>query len=212
MRIDPKPAPFAPRLLAVALALALPLAAPLAGGGPEAKTEKVDMAEMMKRAERYTKPGEAHRWLERFLGEWETEFRVTMHGAPSNPERGTARATWLIEGRWLKIEGEGTLMGAPARSFFLLGYDNFKMSYVTAAVQSIDTALTTSEGDLDPKTGALVTYGTLDEYLTGEHDKMVKYVWRFRNADTFVLEVHDLPIGESDTQVVEVVHRRKPGR
>ena len=56
---------------------------------------------------------------------------------------------------------------------------------------------------------ALVTYGTIDEYLTGEHDKMVKYVWRFRGDDAMTFEVHDLPIGESNTKVVEVTFKRK---
>jgi serine/threonine protein kinase len=49
---------------------------------------------------------------------------------------------------------------------------------------------------------------TLDEYLTGEVAKMVKYVWRFESADRFVIEVHDLPIGENNTKVFEIVHTR----
>ena len=48
----------------------------------------------------------------------------------------------------------------------------------------------------------------LDEYLTGEHDKMVKYAWRFLSPDEMVLEVHDLHIGEQDTMVLETRYRR----
>ena len=47
----------------------------------------------------------------------------------------------------------------------------------------------------------LIYYGTIDEYLTGEHDKMVKTVWRFPSADELVMEVHDLAIGATGTQV-----------
>jgi hypothetical protein len=54
-------------------------------------------------------------------------------------------------------------------------------------------------------------YGTLDEYLSGEHDKMVKYVYRFVSADEIVFEVHDLPIGEVNTQVMEFRFTRKKG-
>lgn len=191
------------------------LAAPFGAAAPGATEPapvqpEVDMAALMARATQYTQPGAEHEWLRRFLGEWESEVRITLPGAQSKAERGTGRGRWLIEGRWLAFEAEGTMMGLPLRSFTLFGYDRFKKSYVTASVQSLDTALTTSEGDLDPKTGALLTYGTLDEYLTGEHDKMVKYVWRFPTADSMVLEVHDLPIGESGTQVLEIRYRRKP--
>jgi hypothetical protein len=65
-----------------------------------------------------------------------------------------------------------------------------------------------SEGDMDPSGKVLITYGTLDEYLTGEHDKMVKYVWRFDSDDKIVLEIHDLPIGEKNTKVLEIVSTR----
>ena len=52
-------------------------------------------------------------------------------------------------------------------------------------------------------------YGTLDEYLTGEHDKMVKTIWRFISKDEMVMEVHDLHIGEKNTQVIEIRYTRK---
>ena len=190
------------------LAAALPAPSPSSAGEPQPPAT-VDMAEMMKHAARYTQPGEPHRLLERFLGEWESETRITLPGEKTPAERGTSRASWAMEGRWLRVENEGTLMQMPIRSFALLGYDNFKMSYVMTSVSSMDTAMNHAEGDVDPKTGALVLYGTIDEYLTGEHDKMVRYVWRFPDADTIRFEVHDLPIGETDTLVVEVLYRRK---
>jgi len=55
----------------------------------------------------------------------------------------------------------------------------------------------------------LLTYGTIDEYLTGEHDKMVKYVWRFLSEEKIVLEIHDLAIGEFNTKVVEITYVRQ---
>ncbi len=175
---------------------------------PPAPAEQVDMAEMMKRAKQFTAPGDHHQALERFLGTWDVETSILM-GGESKPEKGTATVSWLMEGRWLKHEMSGTIMGMSVESFSIIGYDNFKMSYVGATVSSMDTALLTYEGDMDPSGKALISYGTLDEYLTGEHDKMVKYVWRFPSEDRMVLEVHDLPIGENNTKVVEVAYTRR---
>jgi hypothetical protein len=132
-----------------------------------------------------------------------------MPGVDMPADKGVATISWLIEGRWLQLAGSGTQMGMPAQSFMILGYDNFKQSFVTAGVSSVDTALTTSEGDMDPSGKALITYGTLDEYTTGEHDKMVRYVWRFQSPDSMTLELHDLPIGEKNTKVVEITFKRK---
>jgi hypothetical protein len=173
------------------------------------KAEKVDMAAMMERAKKFTQPGDAHKLLHRFLGTWDTETRITMPGNSAPPEKGTATCRWLIDGRWLQCDATGQMMGMPLRTSFILGYNIFKMSYVSSAINSLDTAMIYSEGDLDPSGKALLMYGTLDEYLTGEHDKMVKSVWRFISDDEMKLEVHDLPIGENNTQVFEIRYRHR---
>ncbi|MEM7352743.1 MAG: DUF1579 family protein [Acidobacteriota bacterium] len=169
------------------------------------------MAAMMEKAKAYTQPGPHHDLLKRFLGTWDTEFRVTLSGSQTPAEKGTATFSWLIEGRWIQQQSTGSVMGNPTQGFMIIGYDNLKMSYVTVTVGNVDTAMLTAEGDLDPTGKALITYGTLDEYLTGEHDKMVKYVWRFVSDDKLVFEVHDLPIGESNTKVVEITYNRRKG-
>lgn len=200
------------RMLAVLSLVALSGSAG-SGLAQESKTAapQVDMAEMMKKARVYIEPGPAHKVLERFLGSWDTEMRFTMPGLPSKPEKGTSTCSWLMPGRWMKCDATGTMMGKPLQTFVVLGYDNFKMSYRVMTVSSMDTAMFVSEGDLDPNGKVLITYGTLDEYLTGEHDKMVRYVWRFLSDDRIVLEVHDLPIGETNTKVLEFAYtRRKP--
>ena len=169
-----------------------------------------DMAAMLAKAKRFTEPGANHKHLERFLGKWDIENRITMAGQESPPEKGTAEFSWIMDGRWIKGESNGTLMGQPLRTFTVIGYDNFKQSFVTSMVSSMDTAMTHAEGDMDPAGSAIITYGQMDEYLTGEVGKMVKYVWRFPSKDKIILEVHDLPIGEKNTKVVEVVYTRQP--
>jgi hypothetical protein len=176
---------------------------PPEGMSPEA------MMQMMEKARKFTQPGEHHKLLERFIGTWDTETRFPMGGSAYPPEKGVSETAWLIEGRWLKSAAKGTMMGQPMEAHMIMGYDNFKMSYVVTYVSSMDTAMLRSEGDLDPGGKVLITYGTLDEYLTGEHDKMVKYVWRFESDDKVVMEIHDLPIGEKNTKVVEIVSTRR---
>jgi hypothetical protein len=167
------------------------------------------MAAIMEGAEPFTAPGEHHAFLRRFTGNWDTELRYTMEGMNMPPEKGSATFSWLMEGRWLQQKAEGTMFGKPTRWYAIIGYDNMKMSYVITTVSSMDTAMNRAEGDLDPSGKALITYGTIDEYLTGEHDKMVKTVWRFVSEDERVMEVHDLPIGERNTKVVEVAYARR---
>jgi Protein of unknown function (DUF1579) len=167
-----------------------------------------DYAAMMAKAKKYTEPGKHHKVLERFLGQWKTETRFVMAGKTTPPEKGTAEFSWLMKDRWLKSEWSGKMMGRPLQGFLILGYDNFRQSYVTTYVTNMDTAMLHSEGRMDPGGKALLSYGPLDEYLTGEVAKMVKYVWRFPAEDKMTFEVHDLPIGEHNTKVMEVAYSR----
>jgi hypothetical protein len=173
-----------------------------------APSEAEAMAAMMAQAERYTRPGEEHAWLERLVGSWTTETRLFLGGKATPAVEGTAKTRWLMEGRWLQSEASGSLMGAPFQAVTVFGYDNFKQSYVAMQVTSMDTAMYTAEGDLTPGGDTLILYGTVDEYLTGEHDKMVKLVYRMLSEDAYVMEVHDLPIGEENTKVIEVRYER----
>jgi hypothetical protein len=196
-------------LCAVLSALSVPVSLFASRVDQDPQPTPQEVQAMMEKAKRFTQPGPSHRHLERFVGEWTTESRLTMGGKASPAEMGTASGSWLMPGRWLRLSGSGRMMGMAVETFHVLGYDNFKQSFVTTTVTSVDTAMLRAEGDLTPDGKALITYGTLDEYLTGEHDKMVRYVWRFLSDDEIVLEIHDLPIGEVDTKVVETRFLRK---
>ncbi len=183
-----------------------------ASSPPAAAGEKTptpaDMGAMMAKARKFTEPGPHHKELARMIGKWDFEMRFFMGDKASPTEKGTSETKWLMDGRWLMTESRGNMMGRPYTAAMIMGYDNFKQSFVTTAVSSVDTAMNHSEGDMDPGGNVLITYGTLDEYLTGENDKMVKYVWRFVSDDKIVWEIHDLPIGEKNTKVVEFTFTR----
>ena len=166
---------------------------------------------MMEKAKKYTQPGEHHEVLARFIGDWETTCQLTMGPQPGKPEAGTSRFEWKVEGRWIEGTFTGSMMGMPLTTHSWMGYDNLKQSYVDTRISNADTAMNSAEGDMTPDGKSLILYGTLDEYLTGEHDKMVKYAWRFVSDDEMVLEVHDLPIGEVNTKVLEFRYRRAKG-
>ena len=170
---------------------------------------ETEMAAMMARMQKLTAPGEAHSWMQRLLGKWQTKTRITMAGAGGEATAGEAVFEWLMPGRWMQQKANTTMMGMPITSVSILGYDNFKKSYVATSVTSMDTAMNSAEGDVTPDGNTLILYGTVDEYLTGEHDKMVKTVYRFDGEDRFTMEIHDLPIGETNTKVVEVVYTRQ---
>jgi hypothetical protein len=196
-------------LIAVAAALALGAGLLLAARPPQDAAAD-PMAQAFADAAKYLQPQPEHAWLEQFLGEWDTTMRVTMMpGQPPMESKGKASARWLLEGRWLLLESEGSMMGMPLKTATILGYDAFKKKFVSSMCNSFDPFLLQAEGMRDRSGQVLHLWGPMDEYLTGERDKPVRYTWRLPSADLRVLEVHDLAIGETDTKVVEVEYARR---
>jgi Protein of unknown function (DUF1579) len=158
----------------------------------------------------YLTPNENHKWLAQFLGEWDVTMRLTMvPGGPPMESKGKSSARWLMDGRWLLHESEVDMFGQKVKNHWILGYDNFKKKYVSTRVNSFETCIAASEGFRDQSGNVLNLYGTIDEYLTGEHDKMVRYALRALSPDHSILEVHDLAIGETNTKVLEFEYTRR---
>lgn len=169
------------------------------------------MDEMMQKWMETIKPGEPHKGFNDFVGSWETTTSIWMqgHDAPPTVTKGTAEFKMIMDGRYLLQETTGEMMGMPMTGMGVTGYDNFNKKYVSFWIDNMSTAMYTSEGSFDPTGKVMSLYGKMDEPMTGEHDKNVKYVSRMVGPDKQIFEVHDLAIPEPNTKVVEVVYTRK---
>ena len=170
-----------------------------------------EMAEMQKRWMETTVPGKWHKRFDTFVGTWDTVTKMWMGGPDSPPmeDKGLATFRWLIDGRWLYEEQKGKFMGQPMEGYSIHGYDNFRHKYVGVAFNNLSTAMSSMTGLLDQSGNTLIEYGTIDEPMTGEVGKHVKYVTRLVDDNHFTFEVHDLGIGETNTKVFQIEYTRR---
>lgn len=167
------------------------------------------MEAMVKLWKEVATPGEAHQRLNDWVGSWTTETKMWM--SPENPTitKGSAEIKWVLGGRFLQQEFTGELMGQPMSGIGYTGYDNYSKKYVGFWVDNTATAVFTMEGLFDQGGKNLIMYGKMDEWMTGERDKNVKYIARYGGPERMIFEIHDLGIGEDNTKVVEIVYTRK---
>ncbi len=157
-----------------------------------------------------TKPGPAHERLRELVGSYELTLRMWMApGQPPMETKGSSEFVWFAEGKWLQENWSMPMMGQPTKGLAILGYDNFKQRYVWSKVDSLQTCLTGAFGHFDASGDNLILWGTIDEPMTPEQDKQVRYVYRGFGQDRFTLEVHDMMIGESNTKVLEFEYARR---
>jgi hypothetical protein len=204
-------------LCAIALACASLLsAAPAfsqenkAGGKDDAKPA-ADMQEMMKKWMEVATPGEAHKHLGQFVGKWETVTRMWWEGPgkPPTESKGASETKWIMDGRFLLEESSGEMMGKPYRGMSIMGYDNFKKKYVVSYIDNIGTAMYSGEGKFDMANKVLTSYGKMDEPMTGERDKTVKYVTRVLGKDKYIFEIFEFVGGPNEFKAVEITYTRK---
>lgn len=167
--------------------------------------DPAQMQRMMQLAEELATPGEAHRRLDYFVGDWDTS--TTIMDMPSEP--GTQSIKWILGGRQLQSSFKGAMMGRTFEGLGLLGYDNYKKKYTSFWCDSQSTTQLTSEGLADQSGKVITLYGTMDEWMDGTHDKAVKYVYRIVDENTYEFEIHDLAIVPGDTKVISMTSTRK---
>ena len=166
-----------------------------------------DMAEMMKALEASATPGPNHKLLERWVGRWDTTMKVMMPGAPAMESRGTAEFSWLMEGRWLQEKMTGDMMGHPMQGFSITGYDNFNKCFVSTWVDNHTTMMVHSSGSMDRSGKVLTMFGKMDEPMTGEHNKTVRFQTTIIDEDTHRLNIDEVQYGQPFT-VLEITYKR----
>lgn len=164
-------------------------------------------------------PGKMHAFLEQFVGEWDTQTRMFM--APGmdplvNPP-GTASLKMVLGGRFLQQTTTGKMefpgMDGKPMSFDhegmgLTGYDNARKLFSFVWADTTGTALYTGSGSLSRDGSTLTMFGTMDEPMTGEVGKTIRYTTRAEGKDKFVFEVAEVLYGEPFT-VVQIEYTRK---
>jgi hypothetical protein len=101
------------------------------------------------------------------------------------------------------------MMGMPVEGTGIIGFDNMNRKYVMSWIDNMGTSLLTANGNSDTAGTVFTFFGTMDELMTGEHDKTVKYVYRMHGRNSYTFEIHDMTIPEPNTKVVEIVYTRK---
>jgi hypothetical protein len=207
------------RILLCTIALACaPLLSAERGFSQENKSKEkdaakpaADMQDMMKKWMEYATPGKAHKHLDYFVGKWDMAVRMWFEGAGKPPaeSKGASEIKWIMEGRFLLEELSGQVMEMPWRAMTMTGYDNFKKKYIFSYVDNMGTGMYTGEGKFDQANKVLTTYGKMDDAMTGEHDKTVKYVIRTLSKDKYVFEIFDEVGGPSEFKAVEITYTRK---
>lgn len=193
------------------LMAAVMVAAPFTYAEEETNSAKMDpkMEEMLKKAEELGKPSDAHKMLEPLVGEWDVDAKCWMApDASPTLSKGTAKAIWIMDGRYVHEEFNGEMMGKPFKGIGITGFNNMKQKYQSVWLDDMSTAIFTSEGTASEE-GKVITFtSVMDCPMTGEKDLPVKQVIRILSPDKHIFEMYDLRKTDNN-KTMELTYTRK---
>ena len=172
----------------------------------EGKFGGADQEEMMKKMEAAGTPGPAHKALGALIGNWKADVKC-WHEPGGQPEvsQGTAKCSWILNGRFLEEEFHGEMMGKPFTGKSLMGFDNTKQTFSTVWVSDMGTSTFCSEGKGDSGYKTITLEGKATCAATGEKDVPMKSVFRIQGPDKHIFEMYD----KDNAKMMEITYTKK---
>ncbi len=184
---------------------------------PEAMDAKA-MQEGMKKWMDAMKPGSQHEFLAKMVGTWTTKTKITMMpGAPAMETAGEATIRMVHGGRFLLQENtgkmllpaaDGSMKSVDMTGMGMTGFDNLRKQFVMCWTDNMTTGMLTANGSLSQDGKTITMFGQMDEPMTGETGKFVRYVTTMVDKDTWKFQIDEVQYGAPFT-VVEVEYSRK---
>ena len=156
-------------------------------------------------------PGEGHKLLEPFIGQWDVVTRMRM--APDQEwmeSVGTSDISWAFGGRYLVERVKAVTMGLPFEGLGYTGYDNFRKEYVGLWLDNMSTAPMTSRGSVD-ETGKKFTYKSkADDVMTGRKDVEIRVVLTVVDKGHITMEMHSPDVSGKPFLSMTIKYKRRP--
>jgi hypothetical protein len=173
---------------------------------PVLAQEGQDQEAMMKAYLELAKPGEAHAKLAEMAGDW--NYVMLSYEDPEHPMEitGTATMNMVMDGRYLRQETEGMMMGSPFTGVGVTGYNNITKEYESIWYDNMGTGIMKSVGHAEGD--VVVMHSEYVDPMT--HKSMdVKTVSKMVNKDEQTFTWYNVD-GETEVKAFEITYTRKP--
>ena len=166
--------------------------------------EKAQMEAWMK----YMTPGEPHKNLEKFVGNW--TITTTMFSGPeptSSP--GTCVFTMIMGNRFLQQECKGQFMGQPFHGMGFVGYDNGQQTYVSTWMDNMGTGIMRSTGTCTAGCNSYTEKGEYFDPMTGKMKNFRSEI-KWTDNNKYVMQMFDVGPDGKEQKSMEISYTRNP--
>jgi len=173
----------------------------------QSKAPEMDPAMMQAMMQAGT-PGDPHKRLDAFAGNWDTKISMwMMPGSDPVLSTGTSTNTMTMGGRYLEQHFKGEFGGMPFEGVGYTGYDNVKKQYWGTWMDSMSTGMMASTGSsTDGKTWNFTA--TMADPMTGKDSESTEKI-TITDADHHTMEMWGAGPDGKQYKMMEIQYSRK---
>lgn len=164
---------------------------------------------MMKAWIAFATPGEMHKLMASWDGNWTTDITSWMDPtSPPQKSTGMVENKTVFNGLYQMGHYTGTMMGAPFEGYSTLAYDNAKKMFVNTWIDNMGSGVVVMTGQWNPQTKTLELKGTQSDPMTGK-DSALREVIKVMDDDTQFMTMYGAGMDGKETKFMEMTSKRK---
>lgn len=139
----------------------------------------------------YMMPGDIHKNLEKYIGNFEMEISMNMmEGVDPVIIKVYSIHKMILDGRFLEMTQTGDMMGMPYHSITTLGYNNSDKNFNLSTITNMGTGVLYISGPQDQQTKSAQLTGKLSNPVNGQIIE-IRQVIHFIDVDNLLIENFD---------------------
>ena len=194
-------------LFFVIMVLAAPVLGPAEKQDPKKSEKQQKIEELWKK---YTFPGEKHKHLDYFVGEWESVQKLFRESGEAVTRKQEISVVSLFQGRFTKahIKIKADIMGIAPEGIVINGYDNFREEFFSITFGNLGTEYFLTSGKLDKDGKVRIDRGDRKNIYSGEEYK-IRAVTTIIDRDNYVYEYYRIASDGNEKKTMEITYKRK---
>lgn len=170
--------------------------------------QEASQDEQMKIWMDYMTPGEVHKAMASYAGDWKTDTKMWIApGSEPIISSGESKSEMLLGGRYMKITNTGNYMGMPFEGISIEGYDNVMKQFTFVWIDNFGTGTMILKGTYDDATKSINYKGTMVDPVQ-KKEMPIRQVVTLLGPDKLSLEMFSEADGK-EFKNTEVIYTRK---
>lgn len=167
-----------------------------------------DSATMMKNWQDYATPGEMHKLMASFDGNWEGDVTMWMPGSPELKSKSTTVNKMIYNGLYQESTHTGEMMGMPFNGKSTTGFDNHRKEFVNTWIDNMGSGIMIMRGTWDEATKTMNLKGTVVDPGTKE-DCNMRQTYKIVDSNTHEMEMFGPDETGKEMKTMQIIFKKK---